>query len=665
MPSTPSSRPTAPGSPEDLLRSLGSRVTPDASARDRIRLQLRSRIDAPEALARARELVTPVAAAKQTVWARISTAITPFSHASLWEKIREGLTPAADLRDSLWQRLFHRLRPAYAHAVVSRPLKWVAAFALVLFVVRLSPYVFLAPPSVAEASVIVLPTRGQVGVLIGGLWQPLSRELTLQGQTRLQTQDGEATIVLYDDAVIRLAPYTTVSINDFSDRPAAPMVEPSVSLQEGRMWVLGLIPKHLHGLTIGLSEGQVNVHEGSVSLSEDNGVDIGVWDRGALVQRRNQRLTLVAGEHVTLRRQGNPLVEEVADSAYDDAWVTHNLSRDAVHQREIAQMQQERRAASAGILPDSTLYPAKRLAEAVDVLFTFGTEAKAKKLLTHANTRFNEAAALITRGSGSDATVPLREYRETLLAVANNSGGNLVVSSLLEEVVDDASADVSAALPDDESYVLKQTVREAFAALPDTVDRPDMGGEALLDELTAVKRQAAEGDVEPAREKLDLLKLNWPLIDSGTGAISDDVRRELEATFTTLAAAVDEPAGTGTGSIDTRALRFIDPIRPSEVPRVQLSDAEVQEKAEQIRNRIFKTYATDVGRMRWMRIEFDRLEGNPDQGRILRDLAHLLPRDGLALYVWTEIRRVGQRYEYHQAAPDEPCTGSGCENLVE
>jgi hypothetical protein len=388
-------------------------------------------------------------------------------------------------------------------------------------------------------------------------------------------------------------------------------------------------------------------------------VTVRVWDRSAVVSRRNQTLAALEGQQIVLRKNAAPMLSQLSPGAYENPWVVGNLNNDAVHQHEIAQMQQERRAANAGILPDSTLYPAKRFAEAVDVLFTLDPETRARKVLSNANTRLNEAAALIVRGSGSAADIPLKEYQDAVIAMAQNGSGSTVnIGSLLQqEVLGEATADVSAALPDDKAYILKETIRNTIAALPSSIQKPDTQGETLLDELTTVKRQLAEGDVGPAKAKLDILRHSLARLADAQSPLPLEVQREMQAGILTVTAVVQADTQTGSSIIDQRSLRFTAPVVPSKPEHPLLTDAEINDEVLQIRNRIIGQYKSDQGRMNQLHLEFMRLEGNPDQGRILRKLAHILPEDGLATYVRTELERVGKAHRQEAA---QGCTGSGC-----
>ena len=635
-----SHQPQAPS--EKLLHGVRAAMHPHRGAKERVRVQMRSKmVSAGDLLRSASHHVQPAQATQRRIWRRISNAASVIS-LPVWEQLRDALSPNPVLRRRMWARIAGQLQPVYVRALVSRPLKVVAAFAILLLAVRLSPVLFLAPTTVAESAITVRPTRGQVEILIGGLWQPLDGELLLHQPAVLQTQDSEATIMLHDDAVIRLAPFTTLALNDTADRPEQALTHPTLALQRGTLWILGLVPRGVEGISIGTAQGKVTVQEGSLSIAQENlQTMVQVWYRSAALERRGQRMSLVAGEQVTLMRTQAAVIENIDSAEYETAWVDRNVAMDAVHQREIAELQRARRAANAGILPDSTLYPAKRFAEAVDVLFTFTAEERAKKLLTQADTRLNEAAALIERGSESDAAGALKEYHETVIAVASGAVKSPEVEALVRQEVEAASANVAAVLPDDPGYALKQAVRGVIAALPDSAENSSVQAQSqvaqLFDELAAVKHRADTGEVQDA--KAELQKLQSEHAFSATGSLlSEDVRKEVEASLSSIAATVNEQTSV--------AIRLPEPSRATQRTLERIanrgrSSSSVQPEpltiddiaviVVQIRNRVVEGYETDEGRERQVRLEVNRLGqySDADQAKILQELYQVLRPYGL------------------------------------
>lgn len=643
----PIPKPSSSAGSEHLLRQLRSDLEPAAGAKARVQKMIRAELRAPKMLEQARSALTPAPGLMTQLWEQILSSVDPLAQLSLWDRMRQAFNPTEAIKDLVWARLLSRLEPAYSPIFVGRPIKWAAAFAVVLVSVRMSPMLFLAPASIAESSVTLLAREGNVEVLLGSLWQPMTGEITLHAPTRLQTQTAKATIIDHDDAVFRFASATRGTLRDLSDRPESSLQEATIDLETGELWVLGLVPKHVRGVTVVTTQGRITVHEGSVSIKQvSNGVLVRVFDRSAIVARHGKQLGIMAGQQTLLTRDGDLVASTLDNDQFHETWVADNLMRDAAHQREIAQLQQERRAASAGILPSSRFYPVKRLAENVDVLFSLSEEERARKLITQANTRLNEAAALLqnaSTGSAEAADTALQEYKDTMLQVASGSGGSPLVQSLLQkEVVDAGSATVAAALPGDSAYALKQTIDETIQALPAGLEKPNMDGEVLLDQLAAVKRQAAQGDTAVAKEKLAELADSIASLDS-TGAltlVSAELREEAKAVAIQVSVVVQGPAeGVGL-TLGVPPKELVTPQHPSR-PYITrpMTGEQVAAKAQEIRGRVF-LYGTKKAQYDALADQISLLIRNPDRGRILRELAKVMPRNGLAQRVLREIQTV-------------------------
>ncbi len=637
------------GSPEDLLRSLSGELRPDRGLQKRIKGRLQARMAAPEFFTEVKEALVPPVGLPARLWARIARQIEPLQPISLWSRLRHSFEPAADLQSLIKARIFGRLQPAHAPAFV-RPLKWAAAFAVLLLLVRLSPLVFLAHPSIAESTIVALPTAGESDIVTQGLSQPFTSPLTITRPVTLQTHDGEMTIAFYNSAIVRLGHNTTVTLRTI-DQPTVSSHALALSLDEGKIWVLGLMPNPLQGLAIGTPYGNVTINEGSASIEETaHNVLVRVWDRGTAIERHGKQLTLVEGRQMALDGSAALAASTIDPSAYQDSWVSANLADDAVHRRELAQMQQERLAAAAGILPTSPLYPAKRFAESVEVFLALNPTDRARKIIDNANARLSEAAALLSQGSGSVATATLKEYHDTVLSVATASGADKTVTSLLQqEVMTKATADTAAALPDDQqAYALKAAVRDTIASLPSDLPKPDVNAAALLDELTVVKQQVQQGEVQSAKVKL--AELTPSLSAANDPSVPPDVKQEVSATLSSVDAAVQQGeeqqqqlAQELGGKIislpissDGNVERTVPVIRPSQPAVEPLTDAQIEQRAQQIRGRIF-IFGEKRSRLNELRQQILFLQNDPYEGPILHHLYSILPGDGLAQYVRREI----------------------------
>jgi|GEM_PF-417450 len=642
----------SPAPLERLLQEAAETVRPKAAQKQSMKNALMRRIDAPSILQEARDAVQPAHGLLGVVWQRVRNRIEPNAH-SLWNPARSAATPDDFAARRLWSGIVERLLPVSRKPVMQRWFKLTVAFALVLVTVRLSPLLFIAVPSSADSDVLLRPSEGQVSVLIGGLWQPVTEEITLHGAALIRTDDeGYATLIIHDDGVLRLGTGTTISLNDITDRPSRtdePLPTPTIALESGTLWVQALIPEAIGpGWTVGTPEGRVLVNQGSLSLAVKDGlVDLQVWNRLARVLHPGGTPTsLIAGEHTELHAGRRTIVQKIP-TVQDNAWVNDNLQRDAVHRKEIAFFQQQRRAQSAGILPTSSLYPVKRAAETVDVLLTFGKEARVRKILDQANTRLNEAAALITQHGGSGAEIaqkPLEEYKETLLAVAAGSGQDLAVQQLVQEQVADEVADVTAASPEDVGYVLKRTVLEASASLEGGLNPADVQGSVLADTLTTLASRVREGDVENAKKEFAALESILAEANDPSSDLSPQLREETKAALTAFTEALlaQEAPQDQTGSLvvtEPERPRTRQVAKPLSRP---LTDDEVAAFVQRIIRRIF-LYKQPRSRYNQLLQEFRDIQDHPDQGRILRKLHLELPQDGLGRYVRTEIQQVREK----------------------
>jgi hypothetical protein len=361
-----------------FLDRLRDDLSPSAAENDRVRKRIERHIAEPQVLRQAMREATPTMEQRSMLWARIHERIESPAALGVFDRLRTLLTPESPDVMQGKPMLFSRLRPVSVPTTSTsyRLSKWAAAFVLVVMALRMSPVLFLAPLSVAQSSVIVIPTQGTVSLALHDLWQPLTEQVELADAVSLMTNRGEATVLFHDDGTVRLGQHTRMTLHDLTNRPEPAIAGSTMSLESGHVWLQGLLPQYLRGLSIITEAGEAVVNGGSVSLAvqDDDSVLVRVWDRHAVVVFEGEEYVLVAGEKTVLRPGKDIRILPIENGEFDEAWVMQNLKRDAVHQREIAQMQQERRAARAGILPTSPLYPVKRVAEKMDVLLTLNPE---------------------------------------------------------------------------------------------------------------------------------------------------------------------------------------------------------------------------------------------------------------------------------------------------
>ncbi len=489
----------------------------------------------------------------------------------------------------------------------------------------------------------MIPSGSDVSVYVGGIWRPVTQPEVLRGSVMVRTGDSSrATVILSDQGVVRLAERTTIRFNDLGDRAISSSVGPAATLVRGRIWALGLIPPVVDGLKFDTDRGSLSLNSGSVSIDQDETrVVVETYDHGATFQQAKQTAFLVAGEKVTVR--GSPFsigVIPARSLAYD--WVTENLGQDAAHRTEITKLQEERRERTAGILPTSFLYPAKRVAEEVDYLFTLTQDGRTEKRVQQANTRLSEAITLLSQGQDQAASGSLLAYRDSLIALAGQKDDN-IVKYLIREQIAQASASLTAdrADPDASAALVRDAVEQVGAAIPDAnVSPKDVEGYVLVDKLAAMKQSlSVQRDPKAAAalyaEVRPYLKT---LLDPKNGVnplLQKEAAALLVASSTLLKGLEPQGDDIALNALQKDMAQYL----PAEPEQALLSEEEIDRQIKGMMDKIF-VFRAPISRYNQLLQEMQKLQGNPRRGVLLRRLRQALP-EGLGVYVLTEIKKLG------------------------
>ncbi len=623
---------------DSFLKRLSRTTHPSGEERDRIRRRMEARMAAPRLIRLTEETSLSHDAAsglRHRVLSRIGKPAR-----SLFPLLKDIASPTAAASARMRARLLPRLVPVRSSAF-DQMLKWTAAFAAFAFLIRLMPFLLLTPVTQASSNVTLLPTYGDVTMTVAGFSVPVEEETVLTGPVLVQTGEGEATIILHDDGVLRLAPHTTIRLHDLTDRPD-PSSLVTASFVRGNLWVVGFLAPTASPLSVELPSGeQILVQEGSVSFTDTPHAAVSVFDRRAIVERGAEELFLVSGERANLSL-GTLAAQSLSPVAFEDEWVTQNLNRDAFHRAEIAVMQKQRREEMAGILPTSIFYPAKRLAEQVDVLMTVGDDARTQKRIRQADTRLSEALALFGEGAVKQASGALLEYRETLLSLASGTGDNLV-KFLVRKQVEEASASLAAVTPDDQRYALKEAVYSVVSAVPDTQLKPkDLEGYVLVDKLSSFNRNfSGTGSVKQAQHLLEEVTPYLSQLLAEESELHPLLKKEATALLVTASASIaslqrQEMGEENQELLDAIAQEIDDYLPPEGTSDIIASEEELTNIVQGMTERIF-VFKMSRSRYNQLLYEMRQIEDHPHRGSILRRLYQALPENGLARYVRSEM----------------------------
>ncbi|MEI8230779.1 MAG: DUF5667 domain-containing protein [Candidatus Peregrinibacteria bacterium] len=614
-------------SAEDLLRRLRGDCAPSAGAQERIAKRFAAIQRAPHALKSVRIALEPTPASRLSVWAHIASDLSAAHANSVLNDVRSWIAAAGQSPMRILRPALENLPTARKTSHLYRSLTWTAAFVLIAFVVHLAPTVLWAPSSVASSELSFTPTRGEAYVLMGELWQPVVGTLALKTGMQLKTGNGEASVVLGDTGVIRMDSQTTITLLDLSDHltPSEPVS--TVALVSGRIWIQGLLPGSLPGITISSRADLVTVNEGSVSLERTaQSLSIEALDRSASVTHDGKEYLLVSGDRSQARDGSALAISHISSTQYKDAWIRDNLSRDAVHRQEIASLQQARLAERAGILPTSRLYSMKRAVEAVDLFLTLGEESRVQKKIEYADSRLNEAAALLAKGETGAVTLPLEEYRGTLVALATGSGDATLAQFLLRQAVSQSAGELAATLPGDQAYIIKKVVMETSSLVTDDAAHgQEVRADLLLDALSVLTQTVEEGNLKGVEGMWKELRPQLSGLRDHNALVSADTSKEVTSAMAMLALSIEkQKKESSEPALDAVSSEEIAAYLPPDDATAVLSASEIQTMVTVIKQRIF-LYHYAQPRINQFTMELKNLETNPDQGRILRRLYFALP----------------------------------------
>ena len=632
---------------EDSLQQLARNVTPSDEKRHAMKASLEARIR-PTALLNTISATSPSPSLRLSLKETILRAIRPETASDL-ASLAESIDLAPTSFQTLRSVILSRLQPLKPVPMVHSGFKWAAAFAMFILIIRSMPLLLLAPATQAELGVQLVPGGDNVSVYVGGVWRDATETQIIHSAVMVRTGAAGATLVLNDDGVLRLAPDTTVKLHDIGDRPQFKAEGPTATLIRGKMWAFGILPPIVEGIVIETAYGTLSVNAGSISVEDDGkgSVMVAVYDRGATLENGKQTSFLVSGEKSVLKEGKTFSIQNMPTRVFSDEWVKTNLSQDAVHRSEIAKLQEERRTEVAGILPTSFLYPAKRMAEQVDVLFTLTHDGRTEKRIAQANTRLSEALALVKEGEDTEASAPLAEYKNSLIALAAGEDDNLV-QYLIKKQIADASVSLSAndENPDASIQLLTDAVSDVGAAIPDAdLKLRDIEGYVLVDRLTMINQILSGNDERAtlaASEYADVSPYIAGLLAETDGA-HPLLQKEARSLLVTTSELLKNVSKTNTGEVFIAMTSDVEQYLPEKPEEVRVTEEQLNAQVQDMVKRIY-IFRQPISRYNQLLAEMRDLETNPNRGTLLRRLKSALP-ERLGEYVNTEVKKLGDELQ--------------------
>ncbi|QQR55459.1 FecR domain-containing protein [Candidatus Peregrinibacteria bacterium] len=336
-------------------------------------------------------------------------------------------------------------------------------------------------PSVAASSQNVLElVEGQVyvnGVQVKGT-------TLLQVGDSVETGEGSlAHLTFVDDSRLTLGPSSKVDIVDAWIDPADRSKSHVELLQEeGRSW------SQVLNLT---DEASFAVHfpQGKVWVNQRASFDLQVSEEAATVEVARNLVELEVkaadgvysgflGQGAELSVSSSIETQEISEEDQKDVWWTFNLAYGKAYARTLDENYKRENISHASILPGNPFYFLKTFRESLQVSFAFTEGAKQDVLLQQAETRLNEAQALLAQGETESAAAVMKVYEETVEAVEATSPSEALLV-LEDEVQKEALTDHV----DMKTNTMLQAHLDANASLQLV---PDLIAEGQFDEAVAV-----------------------------------------------------------------------------------------------------------------------------------------------------------------------------------
>ena len=424
--------------------------------------------------------------------------------------VRDFLSPKSNVISILKKEILQRISGGSYNQIelhesvltIFKPkiIRFASVAVVFALLIRITPALFIVTPTQAESQSLLIPTKGFVATIDGAEWLPITEETNLSKALTIRTgTESEATIILRDDSILRLAENTEINLrksafDHSSNRSIARVIY-------GQVWLSSFLPETLSRETnITIPQGNIAVKQGSISvLADPLQSSVQVFHRSAniLAMGSAGSIHLVQGDQLSLLPEGSTQRHIVTKAVKNEDWTKENLSRDAVHRTQIAEKKQMHAESLAGILPTSTFYSIKRASEAIDMLLTLGEKPKNEKRLRNAETRLNEAVALLQTGEKEATQISLEEYKEEMQKLVANTDAE--ARELLTNSLIDSNSTVSSVLPHSKLYIAKKVVLETSSTLS-TSELPTTQVDLYLlsDALLNIESLISEGKIDKA-----------------------------------------------------------------------------------------------------------------------------------------------------------------------
>ena len=374
---------------------------------------------------------------------------------------------------------------------------------------------FIRAPYISANSMSIHIIYGGVAVETGGqLIKGHEGQSIGEGDIIITGESENALIELniFDNAVIRLGDNASVTIDKVT-----PEEDVILSL-EGKIWVK-TFEDESH-LKIKASESTtITVPRGAVSILSNNRVTrILTRENIALVEVNNMESGVikaqkvqVPAEHIVnipkaLQKNPEKNIESQrvasAEKIFgDENWIQENEEQDKIFKENLEQQKKEDIKKSAGVLPGSTLYTAKKLGEGARLSITTKNNQYLTKL-DQATARLHEAVMLFEEEYEEEAEKTLEEYKTIITEISQYQllGGKAEkVNEAVRKHLNETNNSLAIAItPDMKAYQAKEVIESLILEFSSKEEVVKEKGDIALDKLYEILNLLEEGNEEVA-----------------------------------------------------------------------------------------------------------------------------------------------------------------------
>jgi hypothetical protein len=375
---------------------------------------------------------------KNRLFSRINNQ--PFQSKELTQKFSEEKQSVSYLKTIGKARLFQRIHnyhPAPLGTVLCFLFrrKNIAGFTISLLLFSILSFVLTPPFTINAQSITYL--KPETGIVkIKHLWQPdfslVSTNLALNvGDTIFTEEASQATIVFFDNSLVRLQPNTELTILKLDQHPYVKKTGiVDFKLTKGHIWnKVVQIQDDFSKFIVETKNGIISTNQAAFTVSsEQEEVEVKTIDRSVNLEiLSNQKIIsktrINEGFNATIKNPSTPhptiadiaVIEPLDVQVRNEDWVQDNMKKDAVHieyitAQAIATLEQEAPAEEPALI--AKLNPIFTIQEKSDSTAT---------LLNEANQKFETAIMLLKEGNSAEAEQQLSAYKQAVEVLLTDS----------------------------------------------------------------------------------------------------------------------------------------------------------------------------------------------------------------------------------------------------